>query len=176
MQQPPPGLPPSPDQTQKDASHLKLLSVFHYIYAGFCLLGIVFVVLHFFAMDTIFSQPEIWEPPSATSNSSPPSNPAAIPPTPSPTPTPTSPPPEALESIMAIFRVFYVLVAIICLLLALFNFLTARFLTKRNNRIFCLINAGINCLNIPLGTILGIFTIIVLLRTTVEREFASLAS
>lgn len=46
-------------------------------------------------------------------------------------------------------------------------------LRNHQSRIFCLVIAGIECLNMPLGTILGIFTIITLLKESVIRMFES---
>jgi hypothetical protein len=44
-------------------------------------------------------------------------------------------------------------------------------LSRRTSRTFCLVVAGLECLNMPLGTILGIFTIIVLMRDSVRALF-----
>ena len=47
-----------------------------------------------------------------------------------------------------------------------------RFLAQRRHRLFCLVIAGINCLFLPYGTILGVFTFVVLMRPSVEAPFA----
>ena len=62
-------------------------------------------------------------------------------------------------------------IIVIGLTLALLNFLTARFLSARKNWMFCFILAAVNCLNAPFGTLLGVFTIIVLLRDPVKAMF-----
>lgn len=49
--------------------------------------------------------------------------------------------------------------------------LSARFLQRRTHHTFCLVVAGLECLMIPFGTILGVFTIVVLTRPSVERLF-----
>jgi hypothetical protein len=54
---------------------------------------------------------------------------------------------------------------------ALLLYLTGRNLQNCRNHLFCLIIAGIACLNFPLGTILGVFTIIVLQRESVRAKF-----
>jgi hypothetical protein len=46
-----------------------------------------------------------------------------------------------------------------------------RFLQLRRNYIFCMVAAGFACLQVPLGTVLGVFTIIVLQRPEVKRMF-----
>ncbi len=50
-------------------------------------------------------------------------------------------------------------------------FLSGRWLTEHRNWTFCLVVACLSMLNQPLGTILGIFTLIVLLRPSVKELF-----
>lgn len=45
-------------------------------------------------------------------------------------------------------------------------------LRRRRSHTFCLVIAGISCLFMPFGTVLGIFTIIVLSRPEVRATFA----
>jgi hypothetical protein len=49
--------------------------------------------------------------------------------------------------------------------------LAGYWLAARRRYTYCLIVAGIECLFMPFGTVLGIFTIIVLLRPTVKQLF-----
>jgi len=51
------------------------------------------------------------------------------------------------------------------------NFLVARRMVMRESRILCLIVAGVNCLSVPLGLVLGVFTFIVLSRPQVVESF-----
>jgi hypothetical protein len=53
------------------------------------------------------------------------------------------------------------------------DLVTGYCLLKRRARIFCLVMAGISCISIPLGTILGVFTLIVLARESVRTAFAA---
>ncbi len=46
-----------------------------------------------------------------------------------------------------------------------------RFLARRKHHLFCLIVAGVSCAWVPLGTALGVFTLIVLLRPSVKELF-----
>jgi hypothetical protein len=46
-----------------------------------------------------------------------------------------------------------------------------RCLKKRERYTFCLVVAAISCLNMPVGTALGVFTIIVLMRPSVKELF-----
>ena len=55
--------------------------------------------------------------------------------------------------------------------IALLTYLAARRISERRSRTFILVVAGIHCLNMPLGTALGVFTFITLLRDSVARHF-----
>lgn len=46
-----------------------------------------------------------------------------------------------------------------------------RFLKKRKKYPFCFVAATLSCLFIPIGTILGIFTIILLMKPQVKEQF-----
>ncbi len=47
----------------------------------------------------------------------------------------------------------------------------ARSLGEQRRRVFCMVIAGLECVNMPLGTILGVFTLIVLVRPSVKALF-----
>ena len=49
-------------------------------------------------------------------------------------------------------------------------------LKKRKSRTFCMVVAALECLGVPYGTLLGIFTFIVLGRDSVERLFDASAA
>ena len=53
----------------------------------------------------------------------------------------------------------------ICLILA------GGYLKNRKHYTFCLVIAGISCMLMPFGTVLGVFTIIVLMRPSVKEMF-----
>jgi hypothetical protein len=50
--------------------------------------------------------------------------------------------------------------------------LAGRSLSQRRHRLFCLVIAGINCLFLPYGTLLGVFTFVILMRPSVQALFA----
>ncbi len=54
---------------------------------------------------------------------------------------------------------------------ALALFLAARFLAQRRRHTFCVVVAAISCTFTPLGTVLGVFTLIVLFRPSVKALF-----
>ena len=51
------------------------------------------------------------------------------------------------------------------------NLLSGIFIRKRKHHVFSLIVAGFNCLHFPLGTALGVFTFVVLLRDSVQNMY-----
>ena len=54
---------------------------------------------------------------------------------------------------------------------AILNLVVARSLAKRKRHLFCMIVSGVNCLSAPVGTLLGVFTLIVLFRDSVKPMF-----
>jgi hypothetical protein len=77
------------------------------------------------------------------------------------------PPVEFFE----IFKWFYLIGAIWFLASGVLNLLSGLYLRARTHRTFSTVLAGINCVHIPLGTILGVFTLIVLLRDSVRELY-----
>lgn len=55
----------------------------------------------------------------------------------------------------------------VCIIIA------GRCLAKRKRYMFCLVMAAISCIFMPFGTVLGVFTIIVLMRPSVKELFAA---
>lgn len=120
-----------------------MLVVFHYVVAGLSFLGFAFLFMHFLFMRFIFARPDIWKNAGH------------------------GPPPELFELLK--WAYFF---AGICLTIAIaLNFLSATFLRQRRNRIFSIVVAAIDCIQIPFGTLLGIFTIMVLSRESVRAVY-----
>jgi hypothetical protein len=69
----------------------------------------------------------------------------------------------------AAFKWFYVVFAVWFLGSAVINLITGFFIRARRHRIFSLVVAAINCLHMPMGTALGVFTIMVLTRDSVRQ-------
>ena len=109
------------------------------------MLGLLVLLLHFMVMDQVFNHPELWKDAKG------------------------GPPPQLF---MGIFTWFYVLGGIILTAAGIANLLSGLFLKRRSHRTFSLVVAGLNCINVPLGTVLGVFTIIVLLRDSVAQRYA----
>lgn len=141
-------LPPLPrDQRKIDANHLKLLAIFHFVGAGLAVLGILFLLLHYTVMHSVFTNADLWK------NQKQP-----------------LPPPDQLFAAM---KWFYLAGAVWFLSSCVLNLISGLCLLARKGRTFSLVVAGINCLHLPFGTVLGVFTIVVLSRDSVRELFAA---
>ena len=79
-----------------------------------------------------------------------------------------SPPPAFFGWIFVFMGTIAILLGVTLTILLI---LAAGFLRKTRRRMFCFVIAAVSCAYVPLGTILGIFTIIVLSRESVRRLF-----
>ena len=61
-------------------------------------------------------------------------------------------------------------------IVATLKLLTARRLRERRSKTFCIVTAGISCFGLPYGTALGVFTLLVLSRPSVQALFSEAAS
>ncbi|GAA4426162.1 hypothetical protein [Bremerella cremea] len=81
------------------------------------------------------------------------------------------PQPEAMRPFGAVFMLFILVLMGINLVMIVGNLLIAMLLPKRRNYTACMVVAGATCLMFPLGTVLGVFTILVLMRPSVQQSF-----
>jgi hypothetical protein len=135
--------------TKSDEEHLRLLSIFHYVVAAITALFGCFPIIHV-AVGLIFIlAPEQFKDDKGGA------------------------PPAWFGWVFVgvgsfIIAMFWTLA--ICVALA------GRFLAARKNYMYCLVMAGIECLFSPFGTVLGVFTIVVLMRDSVKQLFAAVSS
>ncbi len=125
-----------------DAEHLRLLSLFHYVVAGLAALFSLFPVLHLvLGLAAITGHLGDGEK-------------------------------SAMPQLMGWFFVFFASAWIVTgFTLAGCMVLAARFLRERRRFLFCLVVAGAECAFSPFGTLLGVFTIVVLVRPSVKAAF-----
>jgi O-antigen/teichoic acid export membrane protein len=71
-----------------------------------------------------------------------------------------------------IFVIFAGVMIVCGLTLAGFMAYAGRCLTQRRRYTLCLVVAALSCMLMPFGTVLGIFTLIVLMRPPVKAAFA----
>lgn len=83
----------------------------------------------------------------------------------------TGQPPPAFFGWM--FGAFGLAMFVFAAVMAILKFRTASCLKRRKSRTFCMVVAGISCIEVPYGTVLGVFTFIVLGRESVMRLFES---
>lgn len=132
----------------QDEEHLRLLSLFHYICAGVAAFFSCFPIIYLIVGVVLFFQPQNFGPQNNR-------------------------PPAFLGLFMIIFGgVFILLGGTFAALLAY----AGRCLGQRKNYTYCLVMGGVACMFMPFGTILGIFTIIVLVRPAVKALFTGATS
>lgn len=72
----------------------------------------------------------------------------------------------------AVFVIVAALIILLGLAMAALIIITGFRLKQRRSYTFCMVIAAIICLNMPLGTILGVFTIVVLVKEPVKELFS----
>ena len=127
-----------------DQEHLKLLSIFHYVLSGIVALFACFPIIHLIIGIMFIVSPEAMADKSGNA------------------------PPPFFGWMFAIIGGMMVLAGWI---LAIFLLFSGRFLARKKHYVFCLAVACLSCLFAPLGTVLGVFTIIVLIRPSVKELF-----
>jgi hypothetical protein len=146
---PPPPYPPlsppayPPPQPPADAEHLRLLSIFHYVLAGLTALFGCLPCIHL-ALGIALASGAF------------------------PIDTRGQPPPRWAGFIIIGVALFFILWF---WALAVLMLLGGRNLSRRSHHGFCFVIACLECLFMPFGTVLGVFTIIVLMRPSVRLLF-----
>jgi hypothetical protein len=133
----------------QDLEHLRLLSIFHYVVAGLTGLFACFPVFHLIFGLVMLLAPGTLEHGQHGS----PNDPAVL---------------RLVGTILTLVAALLILGGwslAVCILQA------GRFLSRRRHYMFCLVIAALLCMITPFGTILGVFTIIVLVRPSVKLLF-----
>lgn len=130
----------------QDKEHLRLLAIFHYVVAGFAAILSFFPLLYSVIGGFLLYAAR------------------------HPGPRNQEPPPEVLGWAFIVLGALFFLAGVtmaICILIA------GRSLALGKRYSFALVMACIECLFIPFGTILGVFTIVVLSRESVRGLFST---
>jgi len=125
----------------KDLEQLRLLSIFHYVLAGVTALFSLFPLIH-----VVVGLAVVFGGPSMGNEV----------------------PPPVFGWLFVLIGGFFILAGIS---LAVLIFFAGRMLSRRRHYLFCFVAAALECLFMPLGTVLGIFTIVVLSRESVKALF-----
>lgn len=135
---------------------LRLLALGYYVKGAVGAAVISILLFHFvFLLGFSFIPESAWNPPPKPATTA-----ESLSVTPSPSPRPVNPGPPVV-----MFRIFAAVIGVIILLGWTFGALTiyaGRCIQKRNHRVFIFVMAGLNCVLIPWGTLLGIATFIVM--------------
>lgn len=128
----------------KDLEHLRILSIFYYIVGGLIALLSCFPFIHFF-IGIVFLTGDFGQQPNQP------------------------------EFPTKLFGLLFTLIPLIFIIggwiLAICTFIAGRKLSKQQGYMFCFVVAAILCAFMPFGTVLGVFTILVLLRDSVKELF-----
>jgi hypothetical protein len=125
----------------QDQEHLRLLSIFHYVVAGIAALFALFPLMHLVLGVAMVS--------GAFGQQE-----------------------DEGARFFGLIVVLFAGVWILCgLSYAIFVALAGKYLARRQKYMFCLVIACITCAFMPFGTVLGVFTIIILNRESVKQLF-----
>ena len=135
----------APTPAARDIDHLNLLAIFHYVWGGLVLLFSCFGIIYILMGVAFVNNPAAFAPPGGTGG---------------------RPPPIGW---------FFIGMGSFFLLLGWIvgglNLYSARCMQRREKRVLSLVVGGLNCISFPIGTTLGIFTFIVMLRDSVTQLY-----
>jgi hypothetical protein len=131
----------------KDVEHLNLLATFHYIVGAITAVLASFPLIHVFIGLVFMLAPQGFGPDS-----------------------------KQFFPARMFGMLFFVIGSLFVLFgwtLGVLNFYAARCIKKREKYTLCLVVACLDCMQMPFGTALGVFTLIVLLRDSVKQMFGA---
>jgi hypothetical protein len=128
----------------RDEEHLRLLAIFHFILSGLMALCAMIPFIHVAVGLFLILDPAAFGSPGQ------------------------EPPPPWLGYFFVAFASVFIVLGLSLAALMLFGGLS---LAKRRRYVFCQVIACLECLMMPLGTVLGVFTLVVLSRPSVRDLF-----
>jgi len=135
---------PEPDPI--DLEHLQLLGIFHFVVGGITILFASIFIVHVVMGIVLALNPEVLATPKDPNFKFPP----------------------LMGVAMALFAGCFVLAG---WTLGVMTICSGRCLRQHKRRLLSQIVAGLQCANVPIGTVLGVFTILVLQRASVKRLY-----
>jgi hypothetical protein len=130
----------------QDSSHIKILSIFHFVVAGMVGLIACFPIFHLAIGISMLTGN--FGPAGGFDDAPFPFNMFGV-----------------LFTVIPALFIFFGWALAICIALA------GLFLAQKKHYLFCFVIAGVECTFTPLGTVLGVFTMLVLLRPSVQVLF-----
>lgn len=134
---------PPVQQQNPDTEHLKLISIFHYIVSGLAAFFACIPFIHFAIGLFMILAPQKF----GQGNNQ---------------------PPAFMGWLFVVMASFFILAGWTFAVLVL---IAGRFIARRKHYQFCFVVACVECILMPFGTVLGVFTILVLNRPTVKQLF-----
>jgi len=134
------------ERMNQDEEHLRLLSIFHYVVAGLAAMFACIFFIYVIVGLALLLHPQAIGPQNSQRH-----------------------PEKFIGFAFVVWGGMFILFGwafAACLAYA------GRCLGQRKNYIFCMVMAAISCMFMPFGTILGVFTIIVLIRPTAKALFS----
>lgn len=129
---------------EEDIEYLRLLSIFHYVVGGLAALFACFPIIYI-AVGVL----ALYAPGSMDAEG---------------------------DALPALFGWIIIIVGaglvVIGWAFAVFTIIAGRYLARQVHYLFCMVVAAIECIFMPFGTVLGVFTIIVLSKPAVKKMFA----
>ncbi len=129
----------------QDMEHLRLLSIFHYVVGGIAGLFACFPCIHLVLGILLVSGAIPWQDQAGQ-----------------------QPPPAFVGWLFITIGGTFIVIG---WSVALMILIAGRFLARYTHYMYCFVVAVIECLFMPFGTVLGVFTIIVLMRPSVKSLF-----
>lgn len=145
-------------ESTADDEHLRILSICHYVLAALSAVGCCGYGAFSIAMSSVFEAAMANPPPSSVGGPAP-----AVPPF----------PPGMFEMFGKMYVVIGTLQIALGIAYGIGHFLAGRALSARRSLTLCYVVAGFACVSVPLGTVLGVFTFVVLSRSSVQAQFAA---
>jgi hypothetical protein len=130
--------------TSEDRDHLQLLSIFHYVVGGLAAMFALIPVIHLTLGLAMISG--VFDHGQKDA------------------------PPEIVGWFFVVIASFFILFG---LTFATLIAVAGRFLSRQKHHLYCLVMAGVECIFAPFGTVLGVFTLIVLMRPSVKAAFGA---
>jgi len=131
----------------EDINHLNILSIFHYVVAAIAGLFACFPIIHL-AIGISMLTGSFFPRAGDTGEAFP----------------------------LTLFGLFFTIIPAAVILFgwafAICLAVAGYFLSKKQRYMFCLVMAGVSCIFMPFGTVLGVFTILVLMRPSVKAMFS----
>jgi hypothetical protein len=137
-------VPPPLELNEADRTHLKVLSILYYVWGGLAMLGLCGGLIYIVVGAAVAGAASI------------------------PTTQPQGPP---VAVVGGFFIAIGACVSIFAATLGGLNIYVGRCLSEGRCLTLCQVMAALNCISIPAGTLLGVFTLIVLARPSVAAYF-----